>query len=43
VAHIRGVKGQSAAEFAVIMPLFLLAALGMAQLSLITTAAVMIK
>jgi hypothetical protein len=41
--HVGKNRGQSAVEFALIMPLFLLAALGLAQLTLITTAAVLIK
>jgi hypothetical protein len=39
----KGSKGQSTAEFALIIPLFLLVSLGLAQLCLITTAAIFLK
>jgi|GEM_PF-2221721 hypothetical protein len=39
----KGSKGQSSAEFALIIPFFILVSLGLAQLCLITTAAVLLK
>ncbi|MGD0566311.1 MAG: TadE family protein [Candidatus Goldiibacteriota bacterium] len=43
MARFRRQKGQSTVELALIMPFFLLVALGLAQLCLITTAAIMLK